>query len=176
MLCLLQNYQAAIDEFREKNPNYKDGYYTTEAWWEDEKFQASVKKSSLRAKEEVQKVQDERTQTIEEIAKEWAKREYFRQSMAGTVDEGMSEADFTESVWERAMFEGDLKYRQIRGEITDPEAELADFKSKQERKKVAMLKRAKQEMKDILAEEGLGSEDLDRHLDTLDASADNTED
>jgi hypothetical protein len=171
-----QTYQVAIDEFREKNPNYKDGYYTTEAWWEDEQFQKSVKKSSLRAKEELQKVQDDRAVKVDEIAKEWAKREYFKQSMAGTIEEGMSEADFTESVWERATFEGDLKYRQMNGEITDTETELADFKSQQERKKVAMLKRAKQEMKDILAEEDLGSDDLDAHLDTLDASSDNTED
>lgn len=96
--------------------------------------------------------------------------------MAGTVDEGMSEADFTESVWERAMFEGDLKYRQTNGEVADAETELANFKKQQERKKVAMLKRAKEELKDILAEENLGGEDLDAKLDTLDASADNTED
>lgn len=168
-------YQAAIDEFRLKNPNYKDGYYTTEAWWEDEKFQASVRKSSLRAQEEIQKVKDARAEKIEEIAKEWAKREYFRQSMAGTVEEGMTEAQFTESVWERAIFEGDLKYRQMNGEVADPEAELADFKSRQERKKEAMLKRAKEELKEILAEEDLGGEDLDAKLDSLEASADNTE-
>ena len=141
----------------------------------DEKFQASVKKSSLRAAEEIQKVKDDRTKKIEEIAKEWAKREFFRQSMAGEVGEGVSEEEFTESVWERAMFEGDLKFRQMNGEVTDAESELADFKSQQERKKEAMLKRAKDELKEILAEEDLGGEDLDAKLDSLEASADNTE-
>lgn len=170
-----QKYQTAIDEFAEKNPDYKKGYYTTEAWWEDEKFQASVRKSSLRAAAEVQKVEDDRTAKIEEIAKEWAKREFFRQSMAGEVGEGISEEQFTESVWERAIFEGDLKFRQISGEVTDAETELADFKSQQERKKEAMLKRAKDELKEILAEEDLGGADLDAKLDDLDASADNTE-
>merc|ERR1712125_101558 len=160
---------AAIDDFAEKNPDYKEGYYTTEAWWEDEKFQASVKKSSLRAAAEIQKVKDEKQEKIEEIAKEWAKREYFKQSMAGTIEEGMSEEAFTESVWERALFEGELKYRQMNGEVTDTEAELADFKSQQERKKEAMLKRAKEELKEILDEENLGGEDLDAKLDTLEA-------
>jgi hypothetical protein len=171
-----QNYQKAIDDFRENNPNYKDGYYTTEAWWEGEEFQKSVKKSKLRSDKALVKAKDERAEKVDEIAKEWAKREYFKQSMAGTIEEGMSEADFTESVWERATFEGDLKYRQMIGEVTDTETELADFKTQQERKKEAMLKRAKKEMKEILAEEDLGSDDLDAHLDTLDAAADNTED
>lgn len=135
-----------------------------------------MKKSSLRAKEEIQKVKDDRAEKIKEIAKEWAKREYFRQSMAGTLEEGMTEEEFIESVWERAMFEGDLKYRQMNGEATDAEAELADFKSKQERKKEAMLKRAKSELKEILDEEELGGDDLNEKLDTIEASADNTED
>ena len=95
--------------------------------------------------------------------------------MAGTIMEGMSEEAFTESVWERALFEGELKYRQMNGEVTDTVAELADFKSQQERKKEAMLKRAKEELKEILDEEDLGGEDLDAKLDTLEASADNTE-
>lgn len=160
----------------EKNPNYKDGYYTTEAWWEDEKFQASVKKSSLRAKEEIQAVKDDREKKIEDIAKEWAKREFFKQSMEGLIEEGTSEEDFTKSVWDRALFEGDLKFRQMNGETTDAEAELADFKSQQERKKQAMLKRAKEEMKDLLAEEDLLTDDLEATFEAMDASADNTED
>ncbi len=88
----------------------------------------------------------------------------------------MTEAEFTESVWERAMFEGDLKYRQTNGEVTDAETELANFKNRQERKKEAMLKRARDELKEILAEEDLGGKDLDAKLDSLEASADNTED
>jgi hypothetical protein len=171
-----KNYQAAIDEFLEKNPNYKDGYYTTEAWWEDEKFQASVKKSSLRAKEEIQAVMDAREKKIEDIAKEWAKREFFKQSMEGTVQEGMSEEEFTKSVWDRALFEGDLKFRQMNGESMDAETELANFKSRQERKKQAMLKRAKEEMKELLEEEDLLSADLEATFESMDASADNTED
>ena len=170
-----QNYQEAIDTFREKNPDYAKGYYTTDAWWEDEQFQKSVRKSSLRKEQEIQKVKDERTQEIEKVVKEWAKREYFRQSMAGDIDESMTEEAFTETVWERAMFEGELVYRKMQGEVTDADAELEDFKARQERKKQAMLKRAKDEMKELLEEENLGGDDLDEKLDKIEADADNTE-
>ena len=175
LIASSQKYEEAIAEFAEKNPDYKKGYYTTDAWWEDEKFQKSVRKSSLRQEQEVQKVKDERTEEIEQIAKEWAKREFFRQSMAGEIEKDLSEEAFTESVWERAMFEGDLKYRQMKGETTDAEMELADFKAQQERKKQTMLKRAKEELKELLDEENLGGEDLDEKLESIDPDADNTE-
>jgi hypothetical protein len=144
-----------------------------EAWWEDPKFQKSVEEaqgSSVKkavADEDII-VKDDRTVEIEKIAKEWAKREYFRQSMAGTVDEDMTEEAFAESVWERAMFEGDLKYRELNGENPDAEAELENFKLKQERKQQTMLKRAKEELKEILEEEDLVGADLKATLDTSD--------
>lgn len=87
---------------------------------------------------------------IEEIAKEWGKREFFRQTMSGTVDSSMTEEEYTKSVWERAMFEADQKYRIMKGETIDEELELATFKSQQERKQLIMLQRAKEEMKEIL--------------------------
>jgi hypothetical protein len=101
---------------------------------------------------------------IEKIANDWAKREYFRQSMAGTVDEDMTEEAFIESVWDRAMHEGDVKYRQMKGEDLDEEAELLDFKARQERKQQAMLKKAKEELKEILDEVDLGGEDVEATL------------
>jgi hypothetical protein len=98
---------------------------------------------------------------VEKIANDWAKREFFRQSMAGTVDEDMTEEAFIESVWDRAMHEGDIKYRQMKGEDLDEEAELLDFKARQERKQQAMLKKAKEELKEILDEVELGGEELE---------------
>jgi hypothetical protein len=94
------------------------------------------------------------------VAKEWAKREYFRQSMSGTVDADMTEEQFIESVWERATFEGDLKYRQMNGEKLDEDTELMDFKSRQEKKEQVALKRAKEELTEILEEDNLGGADL----------------
>lgn len=85
---------------------------------------------------------------IEENARAWAKREYFRKSMGGNM--GMTEEEYIESVWERAMFEGDLKYRMMHGGKTDERTELADFLKKQEAKKEAALKRAKAVLEDQL--------------------------
>ena len=98
--------------------------------------------------------------------------------MANQIEAGMTEEEFTKSVWERAMFEGDLKYRQIHGETIDSDLaidELEDFKARQERKKAAMLQRAKDELKELLDQENLGGTDLDEKLDDLDPDADNTE-
>ena len=148
--------------------------YATDAWWEDPKFLAQVEeaKASYRNGEaaveededEVEEIKDERTLEIEKIATEWAKREFFSQSMAGTVSEDMDEADFIVSVWDRATFEGDLKYRQMNGEEPDVDAELLDFKTQQERKQQTMLKMAKQELQDVLDEENLGG--VDDNVDT----------
>ena len=73
--------------------------------------------------------------------------------MAGTVENDMSEEQFKETVWERALLEGDLKYRIKMGEVVDEEVELADFKTRQERKQQEMLKRAKKELADVLGED-----------------------
>jgi len=96
---------------------------------------------------------------IDDIAKEWAKREYFRQSMAG--DMPYTEEEYRKSVWERALFEGDLKYRMVRGQDTDERKELADFKSNQKKKKEVMLERAKASLQDLLDEDDLQNGDDD---------------
>jgi len=148
-----QAYQEFVDEWKEKNPDAEKGY-TSDAWWEQEIYQKSRQKSAERDAAKEQAVVDERTKEIEAIAQEWARREYFRQSMAGTVSENTTEEDFTKDVWDRAMFEADLKYRQMNGEeVLSADAELADFKARQERKKETMLKRAKEELAELLDED-----------------------
>lgn len=167
----VEDYEKAIQDFKEGNP---DAQGTSDNWWEDEEFLKNVKsRSSLKEKKSEEESKDARTQEIEDIAKEWAKREYFRQTMEGTVKD-MTEEEFTKSVWDRALFEGDLKYRQVHGEATDQEAEFDDFKKRQEKKKEAMLKRAKAELSEILEEENLGGADLEEKLATLKAEDDNT--
>lgn len=89
-----------------------------------------------------------KTDEIEENARSWAKREYFRKSMGGNM--GMTEDEYVESVWERAMFEGDLKYRMLHGGKTDERTELAEFNKKQDTKKEAALKRARKALEEQL--------------------------
>jgi hypothetical protein len=64
-----------------------------------------------------------------------------------------SEEEYIQSVWERALFEGDLKYRMMNGQETDERKELAEFKKKQEKKKAAMLERAKASLQELLDED-----------------------
>ena len=131
-----------------------------------------MKSREVEKEERLEEEADARTLEIENIAREWAKREYFRKTMANAVD--MTEEEFITSVWDRALFEGDLKYRKMIGEVADEETELADFKKRQEKKKVAMLERAKAEMLEALDEEDLGGADLDEKLANLKAEDDNT--
>jgi len=85
---------------------------------------------------------------IEDNARSWAKREYFRRSMGGNM--GMTEEEFIEKNWDRAMFEGDLKYRMMHGGKTDERKELAEFTKKQDAKKEAALKKARKALEDKL--------------------------
>lgn len=133
-------------------------------------YQEALEKMAKKDSDKLDKIKDERTKEIEEVAKEWVKREFYRQSMAGSIDAAMTVDKFSETVWERALFEGDLKYRQAKGEVVDEAMELTNFKTKQERKAAVMLNRAKQEMKDILDAEDLGGEDLKDVLSTEDDS------
>jgi hypothetical protein len=151
-----QAYKAAVQEWKTKNPDAAKGY-TSDAWWESEEFQKSVRERKRKDEAEVQQVKDARQQEVEKIGMEWAKREYFRASMSADGTK-LSEDDYIKEVWDRALLEGDLKYRQMVGEANDPEGELADFKAGQARKKIVMLKRAKQELRDVLDKENLGGD------------------
>merc|ERR1712127_1015115 len=120
------------------------------------KEEAEREKEAAIAWEKSEREFEERKQKeIEETARSWAKREYFRKSMGGNM--GMTEEEYIESVWERAMFEGDLKYRMMHGGETDERKELAEFEAKQEKKKEAALRRAKKALEGTL----LPSEDDD---------------
>merc|ERR1712151_216835 len=104
---------------------------------------AEREKEAAIAWEKSEREFEERKQKeIEDTARAWAKREYFRKSMGGNM--GMTEEEYIESVWERAMFEGDLKYRMMHGGKTDERNELAEFLSKQDQKKATAVKRAQE--------------------------------
>jgi hypothetical protein len=150
-----QGYETFITEYKEKNPNWDQaGVFTTEAWWEAPEYKASRERSDARAAAKLAKVKDEKTLQIEMLAKEWGKREFFRLSMEGMMTLGgdMDEEAFLQKNWERALKEGEWAYRRSNGELTEEEAanEMEDFKILQDKKQQAMLKRAKEELKDII--------------------------
>merc|ERR1711862_1042485 len=83
-----------------------------------------------------QEFADRKKKEIEDNARAWAKREYFRRSMGGNM----------------GMTEGDLKYRMMHGGKTDERKELADFTKKQEAKKEAALNKARKALEDKLGD------------------------
>lgn len=157
-------YIKYVEDWKKENPDRAKGY--TAAWWESAEFKKALEEAKVdpltrkgKSEEIKEEEKDERTLEIEKIAREWAKREYFRQSMSRvestSEDVPPTESEFIESIWDRALFEGEIKYRQMSGEDPDVEAELSDFKSRQKRKSIMMLKRAKEELAEILEEEDL---------------------
>lgn len=139
-------YAKAIEDYKVRKP----AATKMDAWLEQKQKEldesAAERKARIKAEYDAKKQQE-----IEAIATEWAKREYFRKATSG--DMPYSEAEYIKSVWDRAMFEGDLKYRMLHGQATDERKELAEFKKKQEKKKAMMLERAKAELDGILNDE-----------------------
>lgn len=105
---------------------------------------------------------------VEVLAQEWARREYFQQTMSGAVDSTtVSQDEFTKTVWERAMKEGEVAYKKARGELTDAEAagELETFQAQQKRKQEVMLQKAKEELAAVMAEDLNASDKKDEDED-----------
>jgi len=156
-------YTKACEDFTTRTP--KASPYNE---WLLEQQEAEDLSAAERGEKQKRESEEKKQQEIEEIAREWAKREYFRQSMAG--DMPYTEDEYVKSVWERAIFEGDLKYRMMRGQDTDERKELANFKDTQAKKKEMMLERAKASLQELLDEDdrAIAGEDADDDDDSND--------
>ena len=77
--------------------------------------------------------EDAKQKELEVMATQWAKREYLRKSLKRAVS--VKEEDFIEVVWDRAMFEADLKYRTMKGQSVNESEERTEFREAQEKKK-----------------------------------------
>jgi hypothetical protein len=71
---------------------------------------------------------------LEAMATQWAKREYLRKSLKRKIP--IKEEEFIEIVWDRAMFEADLKYRTMQGQAVSESEERKKFRENQEKKKM----------------------------------------
>jgi len=141
-------YGLAIEDYKTRTPAV-----TAQDEWLAEK-QKELDESAAERKQRIKEDYEEaKTKEIEDIAREWAKREYFRKATSG--DMPYSENEYIKSVWERALFEGDLKYRMLHGQETDERKELAEFKQKQGKKKAMMLERAKAALNEALGEDDM---------------------
>lgn len=142
----VEAYEKACEDYKTRVPAV-----TPHDEWLLQKQKELDETAAERKERTKREYEEKKTKEIEDIAREWARREYFRKSMSG--DMPYSEEEYIKSVWERALFEGDLKYRMLRGQDTDERKELADFKKNQEKKKAMMLERAKASLQELLDED-----------------------
>jgi len=110
------------------------------ASWEKAPEQSEEEKAAMfKTKEEqialARQKRDEaaKQKELEVMATQWAKREYLRKSLKRKIP--LKEADFIKVVWERAMFEADLKYRTMQGQAVNESEERKQFRIDQEKKK-----------------------------------------
>ena len=75
---------------------------------------------------------------LKAMAMEWAKREYLRKHLKRHIP--IKEDEFIEVIWDRAMFEADLKYRTMQGQAVSECEERIKFKESQEKKKAEAYK------------------------------------
>jgi len=80
-----------------------------------------------------QRAESAKQSELEEMATQWAKREYLRKSIKRAVP--VNEDDFIEIIWDRAMFEADLKYRTMQGQAVNENKERKIFREDQKKKK-----------------------------------------
>ena len=141
-----QEYAKAIEDYKTRVPSV-----TPQDEWLAQKQKELDENAADRKARIAKDYEEAKVKEIESIAREWAKREYFRKATSG--DMPYSEEEYIKSVWERALFEGDLKYMMLHGQETDERKELAEFKKKQEKKKAMMLERAKAALNQALGED-----------------------
>jgi len=76
---------------------------------------------------------DARLKEVSAMAIQWAKREFLRKNLKRRIT--IKEDEFIQVVWDRAMFEADLKYRTMQGQAVNETEDRAQFKIDQEKKK-----------------------------------------
>lgn len=114
--------------------------------WEKAPTETEEEKAAkARTKEEkIQIKRQERDETnkhaeVTVMATEWAKREYLRKNLKRRIP--IKEDEFIEVIWDRAMFEADLKWRTMQGQAVSESEERKEFKESQEKKKAGAYKK-----------------------------------
>ena len=119
--------------------------------------EATPKAAQAKTKEEqialARKLRDEaaKHEELTKMATEWAKREYLRKSLKRRIP--IKEGEFIEVVWDRAMFEADLKYRTMQGQAVNESEERQQFREDQEKKKAEAYKKEQERWQQMQYEE-----------------------
>ena len=120
----------------------------------------AIKEKKLAAQKKVE---------VEGIAKEWAIKEYSLRSIAGDIDESVSEKDFMISHWDEALAEGDktweyinsasykaeMKKKERSDAINENKLFWEDMPPRLRKEREAIVERVKKQYMDLLSEEEL---------------------
>ena len=116
---------------------------------QQEKADEIRKAKLVEAKKEA--IIQKRKETLEEIAQEWAEREYFRKSLMSELV--VPKDQFIEMIWERALFEGELELKQREGKEVNVAKERKAWKASQEKKVKSELNVAMKRLKERVKKE-----------------------
>jgi len=140
-------YEKACEDYKIRRPvKYTDW----DEFLEEERVKENKRKKE-RDEKLIQDIVEKKKQDIENMASEYAKREYYIKSMSGDIT--LSEEEYVKSVWDTAMSEADVKYNMLTDGTKNVDTELADFKRTQEKKKQVMLERAKATLQELIEED-----------------------
>merc|ERR1712086_566859 len=134
----VMGYEEAIEKYKKDKYDKENPDPEAVAKQESEAIQKAKDNARQRREASLERKKTE----VEDNARDWAKRQYFRKSLGGNID--MTEEEYIKSVWDRAMFEGDLKYRMSKGLDTDERSEIEEFEAKQEKKRQLLMKKAEE--------------------------------
>lgn len=138
-----KGYEAVVEETQtmvptdKRTPEEKAAAEALKAKEMEERRAKNMEAQALQAKKEEQ----------EEMATNWAKREYLRKSLKRNIP--LKEEDFIEMVWDRAMFEAGLKQRTMEGLSVNESEERKAFKEAQNKKRAENYKKEMEKFDDM---------------------------
>merc|ERR1712070_522579 len=136
-------------------------------WWTAPSFQMSPQdREAIRLGQEpiTKKIEEERKKAtrltpeereIQSIATEWAKREFYKASTSGTLDDTTTEESFIESVWDEAVTIAEERYIAQKGYVDDED----DVDEKTAKFQAVLAQKAESEIASMIGVDGISSGD-----------------
>jgi len=136
----LQGYNDAVAE-QKQNSGWEKAPEQTD---EQKAATAKTKEEQILLKRQKREEAEKQTE-LKAMATQWAKREYLRKNLKRRIP--IKEDEFIEIIWDRAMFEADLKYRTMQGQAVSESEERQQFRDAQEAKKKDAYKQEQERWK-----------------------------
>ncbi len=114
---------------------------------EEEKIARTKSKEEQIAMRRQERNEASKQKELKAMATEWAKREYLRRNLKRHIP--VKEEEFIEVVWDRAMFEADIKWRTMQGQAVNESEERTQFREAQEKKKAEAYKKEQERWKQM---------------------------